>query len=194
MRRIGAVLAVATWLGLVGFAFRPLLAYQSRPGIECAVVERWPTHAKLAQTAGRPTLVMFIHPQCPCSSASLDQLQRISTRVGSEFRALVVVEQPASMTAAFAESANARHAAGIKGVTTVIDNAQTEAKLFGATTSGDTFVYDSHGALVFHGGITPGRGHEGDCAGFDTVCSLLRGHINSPARPTPSFGCALFNH
>ena len=47
----------------------------------------------------------------------------------------------------------------------------------GATTSGHVLLYDAGGVLRFAGGITDGRGHEGDNAGLDAALALLRGHV-----------------
>lgn len=194
MKRLATLLALAVWLCLVAVAFQPLLAYQAQPGKQMQVNGDWPRDAELPRTADGAMIVMFVHPLCPCSAASLNGLDRLSAKVGENFRAVVMIEQPANMDAAWADSENARHAARIKGVKVVIDKRQVEAARFGATTSGDTFVYGADGKLLFHGGITPGRGHEGDCAGFDTVCSILRGSTPARSMSTPSFGCALFNH
>jgi hypothetical protein len=193
MNKVGTTLAIGAWLGLIVVAFQPLLAYQSKAGKEAAAVEMWPKDSALPRTADGATVIMFMHPQCPCSTASLNELDHVSAKVGSSFRAVVVIEQPHYMDAAWSNSAHAKHSARLRGVTTVFDRGQLEASRFGATTSGDTFVYASDGHLLFHGGITPGRGHEGDCAGADTVISLLRGRA-AEVRATPSFGCGLFNH
>ena len=61
---------------------------------------------------------------------------------------------------------------------------------FGAFTSGQVFLYGTSGELLFSGGITGSRGHEGDNAGRDAVESLLD-RRNAPAH-TPVFGCSLF--
>ena len=42
----------------------------------------------------------------------------------------------------------------IPGVTTIVDRDGTQASLFGAETSGQVVLYDSHGELKFRGGIT----------------------------------------
>jgi len=65
-----------------------------------------------------------------------------------------------------------------------------EARLFGITTSGSVALFDQSGALLFHGGITPSRGHEGDNAGCAALTSLLAGRA-SAIRTTPVYGCSI---
>jgi hypothetical protein len=61
---------------------------------------------------------------------------------------------------------------------------------FGASTSGQTLLYNDSGRLVFNGGITAARGHEGPNDGQDAVIALLQ---NRPPlhTATPVFGCSL---
>ena len=68
-----------------------------------------------------------------------------------------------------------------------------EAARFGAATSGQTFLYDARGGLLFSGGITGARAHAGDNAGRSAVVTLLNG-TGGPAAPRTSvFGCPLFD-
>ena len=60
-----------------------------------------------------------------------------------------------------------------------------EARRFGAQTSGTTSLYSPDGRLLFSGGITSSRGHEGDNAGEDALTQAISG---SPACPKPISG------
>jgi hypothetical protein len=51
-------------------------------------------------------------------------------------------------------------------------------------------LYNSDGQLLFSGGITGARGHEGDNAGEDLVIAGLNGQ-NVGFQHTPVFGCSL---
>ena len=77
---------------------------------------------------------------------------------------------------------------------------ESEAHVFGAATSGQVLLYDEAGKLVFRGGITPARGHEGDSAGGEVVRRFLsarsgRRAADRSVSPHASdvFGCALFD-
>ena len=81
-------------------------------------------------------------------------------------------------------------ASAIRGGTTVRDDDGVEASRFRAVTSGVTALYDAQGRLLFSGGLTSARGHEGDSFGVRRISSLLLdGKADRPDAPV--FGCAL---
>jgi hypothetical protein len=57
-------------------------------------------------------------------------------------------------------------------------------------TSGAVLLYSSDGKLLFQGGITPARGHQGDSFGRQRILALLDGDAPD-RRDAPVFGCAL---
>jgi hypothetical protein len=69
----------------------------------------------------------------------------------------------------------------------------TLAREFKATTSGEVFVYSPNGLMLFHGGLTPSRGHEGDSVGTRSLEEIAHtGH--SEVREAAVFGCTLFQN
>jgi hypothetical protein len=70
------------------------------------------------------------------------------------------------------------------------DREGADARLFGAFTSGQTFLYNPGGRLLFNGGITASRGHSGDNIGRDGIVALLHGGTFAQ-NVTPAFGCSL---
>jgi hypothetical protein len=85
-----------------------------------------------------------------------------------------------------------RSAAEIPGVTVLSDVDGTEARKFGAETSGHTFLFDHLGRLLFSGGITQSRGHAGDNAGESAIVSLANTRTSSQTK-TFVFGCSLLD-
>jgi hypothetical protein len=81
-------------------------------------------------------------------------------------------------------------AARIPGVMTMSDENGREAARFGIATSGGVVLYDQQGKLLFHGGITPARGHEGDSFGRERILSLLATG-KADRNDAPVFGCWL---
>ena len=76
------------------------------------------------------------------------------------------------------------------GIRVVSDPGGVEAGVFGAETSGKTLLFDGQGRLVFSGGITGSRGHEGDNPGEDAVIDwITRG--TSDLRTSAVYGCSL---
>jgi hypothetical protein len=79
----------------------------------------------------------------------------------------------------------------IRGATLKVDIDGIAAKRFGTATSGHVIVYDPSGRLVFEGGITAGRGHQGDNTGHKAITDIVEGRIPIVTH-MPVFGCAIF--
>jgi hypothetical protein len=135
---------------------------------------------------------MFLHPQCPCSRATVEELALLMAHCHGRLAAHVFVLKPQEMTTDWSHTDLWRSAERIPGVSVHLDDNGREAQLFGAQTSGDTELFDHTGRLLFHGGITAARGHSGDNAGRDAVEAYVLGQ---PVTLTsaPVFGCALFS-
>ncbi len=83
-----------------------------------------------------------------------------------------------------------RSAAAIPGAKVISDPDGAEARRFHVTTSGHTLVYGRTGDLLFSGGITASRGHQGDNDGHAAIVSLWNGeHVES--RDLPVYGCPI---
>jgi hypothetical protein len=153
----------------------------------------WPEASRLERDRSQPVLVMFIHPHCSCSRASLGELERLIAECQGRFRAHLLFIQPDGTPAGWADTDLWRRAAAIPGANVSLDAAGAEARRFGSETSGHVVLYAPDGRLLFHGGITIARGHEGDSPGRAALRSLLRGEDTTPAL-VPVFGCALFEN
>jgi hypothetical protein len=165
------------------------LVYQYAPAKTQAAEERWPETAICSLAPDRPTLVMFLHPHCPCSRASLNQLEELTLGVPGSLCAHVVFFQRSATDAAWAKSDLWDQAGSIPGLTLHLDKDGIVQRRFNASVSGETFLYASDGKLLFHGGITDGRGHMGDNPGSTALQLLLQGQ--TAASHTPVFGCQL---
>jgi hypothetical protein len=187
------------WLALVGILWLAsatgglwvLWAYDNKPGIAANPSARWPATSRLAPAADGPTLVLFAHPQCSCSPASLGELAEVLARADKRPRTYVVFLKPSSVVDGWERTALWQQAARLENVTVIRDDDGLEAQRFSAATSGQTFLYDSRGVLQFSGGITSARGHAGDNAGRAALISLVNRLETSHPR-TNVFGCPLF--
>ena len=137
----------------------------------------------------KPTLIMLVHPQCPCSRASLTELSRLAALCPNKANITVLFLRPADCPEAFADTDLRRQAEAIPGVSVATDDNGDAAKRFGAATSGETLLYAPNGRLLFHGGLTGSRGHEGDNPGLSAVAAWLRGEA-APAE-APVYGCPM---
>lgn len=168
-----------------------MAAFANRPGPTAAVPARWPAHSRITLDTARPTLVMFAHPQCDCTRASLAELAELMARSRQRPHAVVVFIQPREAASDWEASSTWRDAARIPNVTAIRDDDAVESKRFGAETSGQTVLYDRDGQLLFSGGMTGARGHVGDNAGFESLLTLLGGG-GKPQAAAAVFGCGLF--
>jgi hypothetical protein len=184
-------ITLSVWFAVVVAGTIGLARYSNIPGNENPAPVAWPANSQIPFDAKRPTLVMFVHPHCPCTRASLGELEVLMARVQGLVSAHVVVLKAAGTATNWERTDLWRTAASIPGVTVCVDDAGIEARRFHAETSGQTLLYDRSGALQFQGGITLSRGHAGDNPGRSAVQDLLRqGH--STQVKTPVFGCSLF--
>lgn len=172
-----------------------LWRYASTPGPATESAPLWPDAAGLERVFGRWTLVMFLHPRCPCSRASLAELERLQTHLEGRCQIWVIHVCPAGTDAAWDSTPIVRRAAALPGARIVRDQASRLAELFGARTSGECFLYDPLGRLAFHGGITLARGHEGDNPGSQAIVAFVAGKRPTDSTPAigPVFGCPLVN-
>jgi hypothetical protein len=178
-------LAIA-WCALVGGGFVALADVSLAPGRAAGAPHVWPADTALPRELDRPTLVMFVHPHCACTQASLHELDRLMTDVGHGLRAVVVlVREPGLPPGGIAMTD-----LEALGVSAYDDALGAEASRFDAQTSGTVVVYDAAGQLAFSGGITPARGHQGDSEGRDRILALVH-HETAVAGTAPVFGCAL---
>ena len=191
-RRWTAGLAVVAWLALLGVGFSLLMRTEVKAGAPAGAPETWPAGAHAPRVPGRPTLLVFAHPRCACTRATLRNLERVVAHTGGRATVTVILALPADTPADWERSPLADAARAIPGVTVLVDHGEAEAKRFGTHTSGQALLYDGSGHLRFAGGLTPGRAHEGDNAGSDAVVALIDGAAPAVAS-TAVFGCGLEN-
>ncbi len=188
-KRRDAVL-IAVWLLVVLTGYLCLWKYKSTPGELGPAPHSWPAETRIERAGGRPTLVMFAHPMCPCSRASIDELAIIVSKSGGAVDAHVLFDKPASEGDDWTNTDLWRSARAIPGVSVSVDADGVEARRFGASTSGHVVLYDPAGHLLFAGGITNARGHEGDSEGRRAVLAYLRGGAATRTE-APVFGCSI---
>jgi hypothetical protein len=190
LNRFGLWLLVLAWGGAVIAGLGTMVAYETTAAPTRDAGREWPAGAQLDRDAWRPTLVVFVHPHCPCSRASLAELAVLASECADRLSLLVVFVQPAESPTGSEGSGLWRAARDIRGAVVVVDEEGGQADLFRATTSGEAFLYAADGRLLFHGGLTASRGHEGANAGRSAIASLVqRGRAEHDE--TPVFGCAL---
>jgi hypothetical protein len=180
------------WVLAAGFGMHVLMVHKGKPGAAGQTPEIWPRNDSVALSEQAPSLLMFAHPKCPCTRASIEELGRLTAQAKSKFNAAVVFWEPEDPVEAWTNTPTIRLARSIPGVHVRWDRGGRLARRFGVETSGHTVVYRTNGRLLFSGGIAGARGHSGENAGFNTVLNQLNQGpgANVEAR-TKVFGCAL---
>ena len=119
------------------------------------------------------------------------ELARIVRFTQSELDVVVLVYAPEIMQDGWERTDLWDSFSSIPGVRVIADVDGEQIKQFGARTSGECALFDENGTLVFGGGITSGRGHEGDNIGSQSIIAFSRGH-SIPASYSHVFGCNIF--
>jgi hypothetical protein len=182
--------APVVWAIVLMVGFGSLISYQMKAGAPAVAPGEWPAGAGLKFDPHRCNLVMFAHPKCPCTNASLEELKVILARSRSEISPTICFFDPEGVSGDWTRTSLVRAAREIPGLNVVIDQNGAIAEKFGALTSGQVLMFDGQGHRIFAGGITGSRGHAGDNRGRAVVLALAKGEITESAL-TPVFGCAL---
>jgi hypothetical protein len=194
-RRLVIAAALAIWGLLFMRGMAQLWKYDSVSGAPAVAPTDFPRGTRLAPAADRATLVLLMHPQCPCSRATVDELARLMTRCHGKLDTIVLMIRPNGQPDGWEKTDLWTSAAAIPGVSVRPDPGGVEAARFGAATSGQVLLYSPAGRLLFAGGITESRGHSGDNDGRSSVEALVLNQIQThEARvaSTPVYGCPLF--
>jgi hypothetical protein len=191
-REIGLRTILILWSVLLALGFGRLFLYSNTPGEASREHKTWPEQSLLHRATTLPTLVIFAHPRCPCSRATIGELERLMPRIQNRMKVYVVFFSPKQRPENWAHDDLWQQARSIPGVETQLDQDGEVASRFDARTSGQTFLYDAQGELMFRGGITPERGHMGDSNGRAAILQFITTGTVSVAL-TPVFGCSLRN-
>jgi hypothetical protein len=191
-RPLGLGIAFTLWLLLISAGMAALSIYAATPGREGRPPHQWPISSALRRASEASTLVMFVHPKCPCSRSSLSELAILLAHSSAKLHAQIIFLKPSGKSESWTRSDLWRAAEELPGALVVDDVSGQEADLFRVAVSGEIVVYDTKGNLTFYGGITSARGHVGDNAGCDALEAYARTGV-SKLDHTPVFGCPLFN-
>jgi hypothetical protein len=175
-------LVVVGFLFLAQEEFTPVKASQS--------MKLFPQGSAVPLVSDKMTLVLFAHPHCPCTRASLHELDGLLAEAQNRVSVTVVFTIPSGVSAHWQRGDSWNLATNIPGVRVIKDQGGWEAHQFDVEGSGHVLLYAPSGKLLFSGGITASRGHEGDNAGRSAIVSFIQsGHAT--VSQTPVFGCSL---
>lgn len=178
------------WLGAIGTGLGALAWYDNAAAAPQEFLAEWPSGSAIHRSEQGKTLVLFAHPRCPCTRASLGELEKIVAHCQGTIIPWVVFFKPDGAEPGWEQTDLWRTASAIPGVHVLCDVGGHEARRFHVTASGQTLLYSAGGERLFSGGITFARGHAGDNAGRAAIEAWSTG---SPPgyRETPVFGCPI---
>ena len=180
-----------TWLGAILILQVWVWRHVGTPSKTADPTKSWPVASRLPKSPDRPSFLMFVGDDCPCSRAGLRELERLLAEIPEEGFPRVVVVFAGPQTDPVAELW--KQAKGIAGVEAWRDSPLKETQRFGARTSGQVMTYDRFGTLVFEGGLTVARGHEGMSGARVSLANWFRRRNGSMPSQSRSrvFGCDL---
>lgn len=189
--RLFWLLGGGLWLLLLAGGWYVLLRHEFTPGPDDRGSEHWPSRTELTRDPVRRTLVLFALRSCPCTRATLNELAEIQARAVEQVSVQIVLVSPEEASGDRVGAGIEALARSLPGVQVRIDAEGTEARRFGARTSGQVFLYDRDGQLLFSGGITDSRGHAGESNGRRIVEACLQEGARERKKAFV-YGCPLF--
>src|SRR5947209_9752125 len=123
-----AWIAAAAWLAAVSGGFAIVWKYKSTPAAGGVLApERWPASSAVARSADRATLLLFAHPRCACTRASVAELARMMARFHDRLDARVLFWTPRAAPSEWNATDLWTSAGRIPGVTVLRDEEGREA-------------------------------------------------------------------
>ena len=119
------------------------------------VDDRLPGSPESQESDALARLLVFCHPHCPCTRATLLELRRVLAHEGVPADCQVYFYRPRGESQDWATGSLRSLAASLPGVTIRDDPDGDRARAFGARTSGHTLLYGRDGRLLFDGGLQP---------------------------------------
>ena len=181
------------WVSALGAGYYILLDYHHSPSLSGQVPSVWPAASQLTLHSNTPTLLVMLHPHCGCSKATLNELEKILARTRERLSVEMVFVGSTDLLNQIEESELWLTASRLPYTTITLDRDGVEAKHFGSFASGQVGLFTPEGTLLFQGGITSARGHEGDNLGATTIVTSVLSHATKDVSKTPVFGCDLFD-
>ena len=176
--------SLAAWYGVTAFGFT------GEHVVDGEMPATWPADSAIIPSKNRPTLLLFLHPHCACSRATVEELERLSTLAptGAPPSICVVASAPRSTGKLWQSTPLLNSIARLPNAHVFHDAGGVETARFGARVSGTVMLYDATGQRLYAGGVTMARGHDGHNAGIQAVADLLM-DPDANAASVPAFGC-----
>lgn len=181
-------ISLSAWLIACAAVLGILISYANAGGDQGGLPAGWTPAPELDAPDDRAMLLVFAHPKCPCTRATMSAIERLQRDVPGTFATRVVFYEPADANGSWRETDLWARAGKLVDAKAIADPQGLLTANAGAVVSGCVALFDVHGVLRFWGGLTPSRGHEGESLGMSTIRSILNGDETKHARASV-FGC-----
>ncbi len=178
---------VFVWLNLILASIYYMSNYMFKESVESQAPSVFPANNWVKLNTRKNNLVLFLHPHCPCSFATVNELKRVLARTDVDL-SVVFIDLDKSYDLSRQELF--KQVSQIKAAKIIIDKNNVMTKAFKVYTSGTILAYNKDGGLIFQGGITAGRGEEGDNLAKNKLVQSLKCQKMSQAQV---FGCSLLD-
>lgn len=182
---------IMAWGIAVILGLELLWQFQSTPGSKTGGENpAWPRGTSIQASSDGLTLVMFVHPRCPCTVASVGELRRITGGLSQTPHLHLIVLQPLEHDEHWQNNDLVNQARQLPQADVHWDQGGKIAQLFGAKTSGQVLLFNPQGQCLYRGGITGLRGQEGPSREGDVLYGCIASGRQAD-HDYPVFGCAL---
>ncbi len=182
-------LLLVLWGAVIGVGLLWMTDYSLSPGShEEPLVER-PSDTPVPFSEEKSTLVIFLHPRCPCTHPSVAAIERLMVRK-HDMVLQPIFYLPGSKPETWARADYWDRVVDAGAHEPLIDVDGGVARQFHATTSGHAILFSVDGEVLYSGGITSGRVHEGDNLGLTTLTRVLE-QVPVQDATFPVYGCSI---
>lgn len=138
------------------------------------------------------TIVVAVHPKCPCTKATLQELQERTKFANVSVKTMVLAYTPASEkeNPEWTKTPTLDLLQELPGASIVRDIDAGIAIRLRLEVSGAVLVTDQSGKTWLQGGITASRSCRGNCPGSIALEQILAGRLTRPVF-SPVFGCRI---
>src|SRR4051812_19393355 len=98
------LLPAIVWLASIAAGGFSIYTYETSPGRQLEAPGDWPQSSAIARSRERPTMLVFVHPRCPCTRATIDELSRIVVENPQALYVKVLYYKPADADSAWDET------------------------------------------------------------------------------------------
>ena len=183
---------ISVWLIAISTGLYFLYQYQNKNGELGTSSSHWIESSNIHFEENKNNVLMFLHPYCPCSRASLNELAKILSHKIKPSTVKIILAKPESKDSNWVYESPLYKITKELNFQSLIDKNSHESKLFEAKTSGLVLIFNKDKKLMFRGGITDSRGHEGDNKGAQKALTILQSISSQSLEEFFVFGCEIY--